>query len=73
MDYRYLNNPFLYKVEARIAYIKKEEAFAILPDDKCHSLQQARSSLEWPEWEQAILLELAQLKHMGTWKLVDRP
>jgi len=32
-----------------------------------------RRSIEWPEWEKAIEAELAQLKKMGIWKLVERP
>jgi len=53
--------------------IDKDEAFAVLLDDDCHSLSQARRSPEWPQWKQAIQSELAQLQRMGTWKLVDKP
>jgi len=53
--------------------IERDHAFAALPDDDCQTLAQARRSLEWPEWEQVIQLELAQLQHMGTWKLIDKP
>jgi len=53
--------------------VAKEEAFAMIPGDDCHSLKEARESPEWPEWERAIHTELEQLCHMGTWKLVDKP
>ncbi len=36
-------------------------------------MEQARCSLEWPEWEKAIQSELAQLREKGTWKLVEKP
>ena len=34
-------------------------------------LQEAIASPDWLEWEKAIKVELKQLKHMGTWQLVD--
>ena len=42
-------------------------------DDNQPTLEQARRSLEWPEWEKAIQSELAQLRGKGTWKMVDKP
>jgi hypothetical protein len=36
-------------------------------DDDQPTLDQARRSLEWPEWECVIQSELAQLKQKGTW------
>ena len=71
-NYKYMNDPFPDEEEARIIEVR-EEAFAVIPDDDCHSLYEAKVSPEWPEWERAIHIELDQLKHMGTWKLVDRP
>jgi len=72
VDYRYLNNPFPDEEEARIVVVR-EEAFAVVPDDECHSLQEAKASLEWPEWESAIHAKLNQLHKMGTWRLIDKP
>ena len=71
MDYRYLNDPFPDE-EARIVVVR-EEAFAVVPDDECHSLQEAKASPEWPEWESAIHAKLNQLHRMGTWRLIDKP
>ena len=53
--------------------VAKEEAFAVIPGDDCHSLKEARDSPDWPEWEHAIHTKLKQLQRMGTWKLVDKP
>ena len=32
-----------------------------------------KASPEWPQWHEAILLELATLEDMGTWRLEDLP
>ena len=53
--------------------VAKEQAFTVIPGDDCHSLKEARRSLDWPEWEDAIQAELEQLGHMGTWVLVKKP
>ena len=37
------------------------------------SLQEAKKSPDWPEWEKAIQDELDQLRDMGTWKLEKKP
>ena len=42
-------------------------------DDDQLTLEQAKWSLEWPEWEHAIQAELAQLRQKGTWKLIEKP
>jgi len=42
-------------------------------DDDQPTLEQAKRSLEWPEWEHAIQAELAQLRQKGIWKLVEKP
>jgi len=73
-DYKYLNDPFPDKIEAGIASVEKEEAFTVIPkEDECCNLHEAKDSLEWLEWEQAIHAELEQLEWIGTWKLVDKP
>jgi len=42
-------------------------------DDNQPTFDQAKRSLEWPEWEKAIQAKLAQLRVKGTWKLVEKP
>jgi len=71
-DYKFMNDPFPDEEEARIVKVQ-EEAFAVLQEEDCNNLHEAKASDKWPEWEQAIHTELDQLKHMGTWKLVDKP
>jgi len=72
-DYRYLHDPFPDEKEAGMLCIAKEQAFTVIPGDDCHSLKEARTSPDWPEWEKAIQIELEQLQRMGTWELVDKP
>ena len=72
-DYRYLADPFPDKKEAGMLLVAKEKAFAVIPEDNCHSLKEVQESSDWPEWERAIHTELEQLCCMGTWKLVDKP
>jgi len=67
-----MNDPFPDEEEAGIVDVQ-EEAFAVIHDDDCNNLREAKASPEWPEWEQAIETELDQLKRMGTWKLVEKP
>jgi hypothetical protein len=68
-----LNNPFPDEEESGIAYIAREEVENAIPDDECHSLNEAKHLPEWLEWEKAIHTELDQLKCMGTWNLVQKP
>jgi Reverse transcriptase (RNA-dependent DNA polymerase) len=50
-----------------------EEAFAIIAGDELTSLKEAKESLEWPDWEQAMQEQLDLLKEMGTWEIVQKP
>jgi hypothetical protein len=68
-----LNDPFPDEVKASIADVSKPEVFIVIPDDNCHSLAEAKKSPEWPKWEEAIHVELDQLRKMGTWQLIDKP
>jgi len=67
-----MNDPFPDKEEAGIVEVR-DEAFAVIHDDDCNSLHEAKASPEWSEWKQAIETELNQLNRMGTWKLVEKP
>ena len=70
---KYLNDPFPDEEEAGMVIVNKEESFAVIPGDDCHSLKEAHESPDWPEWECAIETELEQLRRMETWKLVEKP
>jgi reverse transcriptase-like protein len=80
-DYRYLSDPFPDEEEAfQAAEVTGEEperirthTYALEIGDEYHSLREAKASLDWPEWEQAIKNELDQLDRMGTWRLVTPP
>ena len=50
-----------------------EETYAIIAGDELNSLDEAKSSLDWPEWRKAIDEELKLLEEMGTWTLVVKP
>ncbi len=77
IDYCHLNNPFSddknEDENINIATVVSDETFSITMNDGELTLKEARKSKEWPEWEKAIQAELAQLKKMGTWKLMPKP
>jgi hypothetical protein len=70
VDYRHLNDPF-----SDEEVMSAEQLMNLLEgdDDDQPTLDQARRSLEWPEWERVIQSELDQLKQKGTWRLVEKP
>src|SRR5277367_5895764 len=37
------------------------------------SYEEARKRSDWPQWKEAIEIELANLKEAGTWEVVERP
>ena len=45
-----MNDLFPDEKEAGIVIVR-EEAYAVVPDDNCHSLHEAKVLPEWPEWE----------------------
>jgi hypothetical protein len=51
----------------------EEEAYAIIAGDELTSLNEAKGSQDWPEWQKAMKDELQLLNEKGTWKLVDKP
>jgi hypothetical protein len=50
-----------------------DKSFSVTMNDGELTLKEARKSAKWPKWEKAIKAELAQLKTIGTWKLVKKP
>jgi hypothetical protein len=77
MDYHHLHDPFSDDEDdeeiVNAAAAVCDETFSVAANDGKPTLKEARKSDEWPEWEKAIQAELAQLKTMGTWKLVPKP
>jgi len=77
IDYRHLQDPFSDDKDSEevvnAATAVCDETFSIAANNGKPTLKEARKSNEWPEWEKAIQAELAQLKKMGTWKLVPKP
>ena len=78
VNYCYLNDHFTEDnkheqalTSAKVIYSAYTEP--VLRGTELKTLQEAKESLEWPHWEEAIQTELTQLKNMGTWKLVERP
>ena len=50
-----------------------DESFSVTANDGEPTLKEAKQSDEWPEWEKAIKAKLAQLKQMGTRRLIKKP
>jgi hypothetical protein len=68
-DYQRLQDPFKYSniLEAQ------EEAYAIIAGNERTSLNEARRSQGWPEWQEAMKDELQLLNEKETWELVNKP
>ena len=75
VNYRYLNDPFPDEEEDDTTHLSYATTIyhAILGSDDPQMVGEAKTFDDWPEWEKAIKTELDQLKHCGTWKLVDCP
>ena len=73
IDYCYLQNFFPDEEDEANATASSpdEETSAIIAGDEHMSLKDAKQSEDWPEWEKAVQVELTQLQHMGTWRLVE--
>ena len=64
VDYRYLDDPYVDKFDL---------SFTVSPSGELESLEEAKRSPEWPEWEKVIKIELDRLTKMGIWNLVNKP
>jgi hypothetical protein len=75
VNYRKLQDPFSDEEEADEAHYTYTITImhALLGTDEPKTVQEARASAEWPEWEKAIRTELDQLDQFGTWRLVESP
>ena len=73
VNYWYLDNPFPDEEDNEVTFTSDEQIYAIIAGDEYTSLEEAKTSPDWPEWEKAIHVELAQLNQIGTWRLVDKP
>jgi Reverse transcriptase (RNA-dependent DNA polymerase) len=71
-DYQHLHTPFPEEEEEE-TFLTFKEAYAIIAGDELTSLKEAKDSLDWPEWEQAMNKQLDLLKEMGTWETVQKP
>ncbi|GBE87159.1 hypothetical protein SCP_1004060 [Sparassis crispa] len=60
------------KSNAKLVYIAMS-AHGNADADEPKTLSDAKRSLEWPKWEQAVQTELNQLQGMETWELVEPP
>src|SRR5947209_1465293 len=75
-DYKLLNDPWAQEppdkmTSAEMVYLTFNETK--LAPEFPKSLQEAKESPDWPDWEKAVHTELEQLQKMGTWNLVDPP
>jgi len=79
LDYRHLQKSFPDEEESEEQILTSVEiiyptfAETLLSNDDPKSLSKAKCSLEWPEWEKAIGIELVQLHEMDTWQLEEKP
>ena len=48
-NYRYLNDPFLDEEEEGVFPNIEDNIETIITGDDCHSLKEAKASLEWPD------------------------
>jgi Reverse transcriptase (RNA-dependent DNA polymerase) len=70
IDYAKLQDPFSDE-EAKDQTIYYTNAVEL--DANPITLKEAKTLVEWPEWEGAIKAELDQLSRMGTWRMVKKP
>jgi hypothetical protein len=75
-DYRQLQDPFEEEDdETSLTFeaLSIEELYALIAGDELTTLQEAKRSPDWPEWQKSMKEELDVLSEMGTWELVPKP
>jgi Reverse transcriptase (RNA-dependent DNA polymerase) len=72
-DYKRLQNPFLVEEDDETNLLASDETFAVIASDELNTLDKAKNSFDWPEWQKAMREELDLLKEKGTWELVQKP
>jgi len=78
VNYCLLNDPFLDEEGEEMHLTSEQITYQVYCDtplggEDPKTLQEAKGSPNWLEWEKAITVELEQLDHMGTWQLVNCP
>jgi len=77
IDYCHLHDPFSNNEDdeeiVNAAAVVCDETFSVAANDGEPTLKEAKRLNKWPEWEKAIKAKLAQLKKMGTWRLIKKP
>ena len=78
VDYKQLNDPFPADLDDNILFddntlLTADIINAIIEGDEIKSLNEAKRSADWLEWEKAMKMELKQLHEMNTWELIDKP
>ena len=71
INYKNLHNSYP-EEENEDNFLTMREVYATIAGDELMSLEDAKNSPDWPEWEIAIQAELDLLKEKGTWELVDK-
>jgi hypothetical protein len=56
-----------------IAFFAGAKESKEVKNDILKTLEEAKTSLEWPQWREAILCKLAILQTLRTWRLKNLP
>jgi len=75
-DYRFLQNPFPDEEDEQDeqeTFLTIEEVYVIIAGDELTSLDEAKNSPVWPQWQIAMQEELDLPKEMGTYEMVQKP
>jgi hypothetical protein len=72
-DYKCLQNPVVVEEGNEITLLASNEIYTVIAGDELGSLDEAKESPDWPEWQIAMHEELDLLKEKGTWEIVQKP